>query len=265
MQHDRDQFHSPTLSRGRQTIPGGRGIAGLEAGRAVVEADKLVGVGQAELAVAHGVHPDGRILLDLLVLQKRTGHEGDIIGRRQMRVRVRPIVQPGAVDKMRVRHAKLGCTVVHARNEGGLAARHVLGQCAGAVVRRRDDDGFEHLPERQLLVFLKIDLAAALGGCRGGGRDGVVPANGTVVQRFHHQQQRHDLRNAGRTELFVRVFFIEDLPRVLLHQDARRCGQRQILRLRRQAQSHCENKRKRDAEQLLFHRKTPFRFICTSI
>lgn len=142
---------------------------------------------------------------------------------------------------------------------------HVLGQCAGAVVRRRDDDGFEHLPERQLLVFLKIDLAAALGGCRGGGRDGVVPANGTVVQRFHHQQQRHDLRNAGRTELFVRVFFIEDLPRVLLHQDARRCGQRQILRLRRQAQSHCENKRKRDAEQLLFHRKTPFRFICTSI
>ncbi len=51
VQHDRDQLHAPALSGGRQTIPGGRGIAGLEAGRAVVEADKLVGVGQAKLAV----------------------------------------------------------------------------------------------------------------------------------------------------------------------------------------------------------------------
>ena len=68
MQHDRDQLHAPALGRGRQAVSGGGGIAGLETGRAVVEADELVGVGQAELTVPHGVHPDGRILLDLVVL-----------------------------------------------------------------------------------------------------------------------------------------------------------------------------------------------------
>ena len=265
MQHDCDQFHSPTLSRGRQTIPGGRGIAGLEAGRAVVEADKLVGIGQAKLAVSHGVHPDGRILLDLVMLQQFAGHERNVIGRCQMRVRVRPVVQSGAVDKMRIRHAEFCCTVVHAGNESCLAPCHMLGQRASAVVCRRDNDRFKHLPKRQLLVLLEIDLAAALCGSCGRGRNRIVPTDGAVVQRFHHQQQRHNLCDAGRAEFFMCVGFIEDLPRVLFHQNTRRRRQRQILCPGRQAESHRENERKHKAKQLLFHRKTPFRFICTSI
>ena len=114
MHDDRDQLHPPALGRGRQAVAGGGGIAGLQAGRAVVEADELVGIGQAKLAIPHGIHPDGRVFLDLVVLQKLTGHKRDIIGGRQMRVRVRTVVEAGAVDEVRVGHAELGGTVIHA-------------------------------------------------------------------------------------------------------------------------------------------------------
>ena len=175
------------------------------------------------------------------------------------------VVEPGAVDEMRVGHAELRRAVIHARDEGRLAPGHVLGQCAGTVVRGGDDDRLEHLCQRQLLVFLEIDLAAALGGGRGRGGDGIVPADGAVIQRLHHQQQRHHLRHAGRAEFLMGVGFIQDLSGLLLHQDARRRGQLQILRRGRQRQPRQERQRQTDTDQPLFHKKSPFRFICTSV
>lgn len=88
---------------------------------------------------------------------------------------VRAVVKAGAVDKVRVGHPECLRPRVHHGGKGALASGDVLRQRAGAVVCRRHDHGLEHLRQRKLLVLLQIDLTAALGGGRGGGRYGVVP------------------------------------------------------------------------------------------
>ena len=70
MHHHGDQLDAVALGRGRQTVPRGGGIAGLEAGCAVIEAHQLVGIGKAEFAAAHRIHPDCCVLFDFLVLQQ---------------------------------------------------------------------------------------------------------------------------------------------------------------------------------------------------
>ena len=219
MEYHGDKLHAVTLGAGRQAVSGGGGVAGFQARSALVEAHQLVGVGQAELAVAHRVHPDGRVFFDLLMGQKLPGHDGDIPRRRQMLRRVLPVVQAGTVDKMGVFHAQLRRAGVHFLHKGRLTARHMLRQRRGAVVGGADHHAFEHLVHAHLLAHLQIDLAAALGrsGLRGGHH--VVPADAPAVQGLHDQQQRHDLRHRSRRQLFIRVFLIEYRSRRRVHQD----------------------------------------------
>ena len=209
MQHDRDQLDAVALGRSRQTVPCSGGVAGFQAGRTLVEADEFVGVRQTEAAAAHGVHPDRRVLFDRLVLQKLTGDHGQIVRRGQVLRGVCRVVQPGAVDKMRVRQAELGGALVHPLDKGRLAAGNVLRQRRGAVIGRADDHGLEHFVHAHLFARLQIDLAASLARRGVGGDDHVVPADAAGVQRLHHQKQGHDLRHRRRAQPFVRVFLIE--------------------------------------------------------
>ncbi len=60
---------------------GGAGVAGFQAGGPLIEADQTVGVGQAELPIADGVHPDGGVLPNARVVQDQLpGHEGNVMG-----------------------------------------------------------------------------------------------------------------------------------------------------------------------------------------
>ena len=102
-----------------------------------------------------------------------------------MRVRIRAVVQPGAVDKMRVLQPQFGGTLVHAVNKGRFAAGDVLGQRSGAVVCRADDHGLEHFVHAHLFARLQIDLTAALGRCCVRGDDHVVPADAAGGERLH--------------------------------------------------------------------------------
>jgi len=261
VQHDRDQLHAVALGRGGQTIARLRGVARLEPRRAVVKPHELVCVGQSELSVPYGVHPDGRVLSDLVVPQKLARHERDVVGGREMLRRIRLVVEARAVDKVRVGHAELGRALVHELHKRALAARDMLGQRGRAVVGRGHHDRFEHVPERHLLVFLEIDLASSLG--RGGrrGRHFVVPAYFTLIQRLHDEQQRHDLRDARGRQLLMVVLLIEQRPRRGVHQNSRgrrdlRAG-RQRRNSRAQEQSQC----KAEAQKAFKHKKSPFRFI----
>ena len=255
MQHDGDQLHAVPLCRGGEAVPRGGGIAGLQTGRPVVEADKLIRVGQAELPVADGVHPDGCILFDGLMAR-------NVIGCGQMLGGLRLVVESCAVDEARVGHAKLFCARVHHLDERRLAACDVLGHRAGAVVCRGDHDGFEHLLQRELLVFLEIDLAPALGGGCGGRLHHVVPADAPIVQRLHDQQQRHHLRHARRAEAFVCVVLQKHLAGRPLHQHVARRGQVKLCRAhRRQQRPGQQHQQHKDCEHPLFHKKSPFRFI----
>ena len=131
--------------------------------------------------------------------------------------RVRLVVQPGAVDKMRLLHPQLRCPLVHELDECRLAAGYMLRQCRGAVVGRGDDDGLEHIPQRQLLSRFQIDLAATLGRRGVRGRYRVVPTDLAAVQRLQDQEQRHDFRYAGRGQPCVGILLPEDRPRGGVH------------------------------------------------
>ena len=95
----------------------------------------------------------------------------------------------------------------------------MLRQRRGAVVCGAYDDGFEHFVHAHLLARLQIDLAAALGTGGLRGDDGVVPADAAGVQRFHDEQQRHDLRHGRRAQPLRGVLFIEHRARCGIHQD----------------------------------------------
>ena len=261
VEHHGDQLHPIALCRRGQAVSRRRGIAGFQAGRSVVKPHQLIGVGKAELAVADGVHPDGRVFLDPLVLEKLPRHERDVIRRRQMLSRIRPVVQTGAVHKVRVRHAKLLRPLVHHAHERAFAAGDVLRQCAGAVVGGGHNDRFEHLRQRQLLIFLQIDLTPALGGGLGRGRHGVVPRDPAVLQRLHDEQQRHDLRDASRRELFVAVLLVENFSGRFFHQDRRRSRKLQIRRPRADAGRRRDQHAEKKTYQPFSHKKSPFRFI----
>ena len=72
---------------------------------------------------------------------------------------------------------------------------------------------------RHLLVFRQIHLGAAHGSRPGGNRDQVLRSQTAAVHRLHHQQEGHDLGDAGGLQLVVGVLFKEDGPRLLFHQD----------------------------------------------
>ena len=177
-----------------------------------------------------------------------------------MLVRVRTIIQPRAVGKVRVRHTQLLRPLVHPLYKRCLAPGDMLCQRARAVVCRRNHHRLEHLRQRQLLVFLQIDLTSAL--CRRGsrGRHHIVPTDSAVFECLHHQQQRHHLRHACRTQLFVGIVLIQYLARRFFHQNARRRGKLQLRRpsrLRHQPQRHrCQNQPCSPSS----HKKIPLRF-----
>ena len=130
--------------------------------------------------------------------------------------RFRRIVQPRAVDKIRVEQAQLLRALIHHADERALAARYMLRQRRGAVVCGAYDDGFEHFVHAHLLARLQIDLAAALGTGGLRGDDGVVPADAAGVQRFHDEQQRRGLRH-GRRAQPPEAFFFHRAPCPLRH------------------------------------------------
>ena len=52
-------------------------------------------------------------------------------------------------------------------------------------------------------------MAAPFGGGRFRGGDGVLPADGAIVDGLHDQQQRHHLGYRGRGQFFVGIFLVE--------------------------------------------------------
>ena len=172
-----------------------------------------------------------------------------------MLLRRLPVVEASAVDKVGVLHAQLRRPLVHPGHEGLLAAGHMLGQGAGAVVGRGDHDGLEHLPQGELLPDLEIDLAAALGRRGLRGRHHVVPADAALIQGLHHQQQRHHLGHAGRGQLFMVVFFKEHRPRGLLDQNCRGGGLRQVRSLDGDRRQRQQQYGQQAAEQAFLHHR----------
>ena len=202
MQHHGDVFHAVALGTGRQAVHGLLGVAGFQAGRAGVGVDELVGVGEAEAAVAHGVHPDGGVLADARMGQQRAGHARNVARRR---VVAGVIGQARAVEKLCVFHAQFFCAVVHALGERLLGTGDVLSHGDGAVV---GGVALEHLVHAHLLALLEPDLAAAHGAGVGAGGHDIARIQLAAVELLHDEQQRHDLRHAGRGHVLVGVFLV---------------------------------------------------------
>ena len=223
------------------------GVAGFEAGRALVEAHQLVRVGKPELSAAHGVGPDRRVAPDLLVPEQGAAHGRHVSCRGQMLVGLRSVVQPRAVDEVGMLHPQLRGAGVHQGHKGRLAARHVLGQGRCAVVGGADHHRLEHLVDGKLLALLQIDLAPALAGCGGGGRDPVLPTDLPAVQCLHHQKQGHHLRHACGLAPLVGVLLKQDRPGRRVDQDRARGRDRQRgLGRGERAERQCQSRQNRN-------------------
>ena len=205
VQHHGNVLHAVALGAGRQAVHGLLGVAGLQAGRAGVGVDELVGVGEAEAAVAHGVHPDGGVVADARMGQQCAGHARDVARRR---VVAGIVGQPRAVEKLRVFHAQFFRAVVHALGERLLGTGDVLCHGDGAVIGGVDGDALEHLVDAHLLALLEPDLAAAHGAGVGAGGHDIARGKLAAVELLHDEQQRHDLRHAGGGQVLIGIFLV---------------------------------------------------------
>ena len=249
-QHHGDQLHALPLRRGGNAVSGGVRGPGFQPRGPLIKADELVGVGQLELSVPKGVHPDGGKAPDVRVTADQLpGHHGDVpcAGDVALRRKAR------AVDEMGVLHPQLPGPVVHLLHKQLRDPRHFFRQGHGGVVAAGHAHPLQQVLHGDLLPGGQKDLAAAHGGGIVADGDHVVIGQGPPVDGLHHQQQGHDLGDAGRFQGLVLVFGVEHLSRLLLHQQRR-------LRLHRQLHPPGRTQRQqqhqhRQCPQQLFHGK----------
>ena len=161
----------------------------------------------------------------------------------------------GAVDKVRVVHAQLLRTLVHAGNKRLLASGQMLAQRHGCVVARNHAHCLDQLLHAHLLSLFQPDLAAAHGGgvSRAGHR--IVVGQRAGIDRLHRQQQRHHLGDAGRLARRVFVLCVKHRAGALFHQQRRGRVERKLIGARGYAQKQAQQQKER---QKSFHGNSPF-------
>ena len=242
LQHHGDELHALPLRRGGQAVFGAVGGAGFQTRGPVVEPDQLVGVGQLELPVPEGVHPDGGVLPHLRVAEDELpGHQGDVIGRGDVTLGR----QAGAVAKDRVLHAQLLGPLVHPLHEGGLGAAEMLREGHCAVVGRDHGHRLQKIVYGDLLTLRQVDMAAAHRGGVGADRHHIVVVEAALFDGLHGQKQRHHLGDAGRLQRLVLILGVQHLSRLFLHQQCRLRLYRQLYRsgLYRRQRQHQQERR----------------------
>ena len=264
MHHNGDVLHPVPLRRGREAVHGSGGIPGFQPRAAGVAVHQLVGVAQLKGPVPDAVHPDGGEVLDHVMPDQLPGHEGHVVG---AGVVVAVVKQAAAVGEVAVLHAQLLRPLVHPVHKQALAAAEMLRHGHGAVVGRDHGDALKHIADAHLLPRLQIHAAAAEGGGPLAGGDRVTKPGFAAFNVLHDQQHGHHLGDAGGEKPLMTVFFINQLPRFLLHQHRRGRGDGHIIVLqpglgtggngkRRQAQ----RKQYSNGKQL-FHRPLPVWFL----
>ena len=154
---------------------------------------------------------------------------------------------------MGVLHPQLPGPVVHLLHKQLRDPRRFFRQGHGGVVAAGHAHPLQQVLHGDLLPGGQKNPAAAHGGGIVADGDHVVIGQGSPVDGLHHQQQGHDLGDAGRFQGLVLVFGVEHLSRLLLHQQRR-------LRLHRQLHPPGRTQRQqqhqhRQCPQQLFHGK----------
>ncbi|MPM86982.1 hypothetical protein SDC9_134075 [bioreactor metagenome] len=129
-------------------------------------------------------------------------------------------VQAVRTDKVGVGAAQLFGAVVHqVKKVRQVAAAHIIGHNAGGLVGTGQHHRVQQILCRNLFVRANIGgrAAAAVQLVKNIARRGDF---GVVKVRhiFHQQQRRHQLGQAGRRALFVRVFLVHHNTGVQVHQ-----------------------------------------------
>ena len=214
----------------------------------LVKPDELVGVGQLKLSVPQGVHPDGGKPPDVRVIHDQLpGHHGDVPGAGNVPLRRKA----GAVDEMSILHPQLPGPVVHPLHKQLRDPRRLFRQGHGGVVAAGHAHPLQQVLHRDALPLGQEDLAASHGGGIGADGDGIVIGQGPAVDGLHHQQQGHDLGDAGWLHSLVLIFGVQHLPRFLLHQQRR-------LRLHRQLHAPGPSRPQRQQHQQEHSAPEPF-------
>ena len=138
------------------------------------------------------------------------------------------IIQAVCIFKVSVFHAQFGSALIHSRHKACLAPRNPFGQSHSRIVGRTNDHTFQQILHGHAFAFLQKNLRASHRSRMGGGRDHVRIVQMTIINGFHNQKQRHNLRHRSRRQSLLHVFGIKNLPGRSLHQNSAFTGQSQI-------------------------------------
>lgn len=162
-------------------------------------------------------HPDRRVVCDLWVFcDKFPRHEGDIPCRGHMFQRIR---KSAAVNKFCVLHSESFCPLIHHLHECPLIAADKLRHGHRRVVSGGDDDALDQGLHRLDLALLQKHLGSAHRFRMSACHHLVCQVDLSRLQGVKDQDQCHDLRDTGRTSLFVCVFLIDGFSGRCLHQN----------------------------------------------
>ena len=89
-----------------------------------------------------------------MIFQQLPGHKGNIVGGGFVIFGILAVVKAGAVDEIGIVHTQLLGFSVHHLHKSRLAAGDMLGHSAGAIVGRRNGNGFDHIGNGHTLPHL---------------------------------------------------------------------------------------------------------------
>ena len=188
--------------------------------------DELVGVGELELAVAKGVHPDAGVFQHFFMPEQLRRSHRDILGGSDMSVRVKP----RAVAVEGVCHAQLLGACVHHGNKRLIRPGNMLSQCHAGVIRRTHQRRLDQFMHRHGLAGFQPDLRTAHGSGVFAAGHAVLHGDLAIVQRLKDQQHGHDFGNGCLGELLVFVDRPDDSARFSIHQHGSLCGESERIR-----------------------------------
>jgi hypothetical protein len=160
---------------------------------------------------AEGADADGAVAEDVGFRHELAGEEGEIAGRGEVAVGDLAVIRGEAVRgaKDGVFHAEPLSAGVHAGDEG-LATAGDLCEGVGGVVGGLDHEGEQQFFDAEGFARGEIDLGAAHGLVGGGGGDGGVEADLAGGEGVVHDEEGHELGDAGGRRHGVGVFLVQN-------------------------------------------------------
>ena len=196
--HHGNHAAAVAFAGGHQVVAGAVGVAGFHTVHVGVAVEQQVAVGLGDVVVAVGLDGVERIVLRIVVNDRRG--KGDEVLHRGVVLRAG---QAGAVFKMCVVHAEPFGFSVHQLHKLRFAAGHGFGQGDGSIVAGLHNHPFEQIVHAGGGFRIEEHARAFRFPALLGHGKGLIRFEFAFFQRFKHQIGGHQLGERGGLDVFV--------------------------------------------------------------